>query len=87
MNIKPLWNQVLFRIIKADRTEGGLHLPESAKMERGCKVVEIGDDVKRVKKGDTIIFKSKELANVKDDNGDLTDLYLLPETDIIAIKK
>lgn len=87
MTIIPLRNYVLFEQITSDTTAGGLHLPESAQIQKGSKVISVGQDVKGIKKGDIIIFNSKELANVKMDDGSKSSLFLVPDTDIIAIKK
>ncbi len=79
----PLNDMVLFQQIKKDTTEGGLILPESAQKNHGFKVVDMGDEVKKTKKGDFIAFVPGKPIAMGNEGID-KNLFLIKEEDIIA---
>lgn len=83
MKTKPLANNVLIKIEKADSaTKSGIILTseQDKKLEK-AEVVEIGKDVKLVKKGDIILFKaySPDTINLDDE-----ELSFIKEEEILA---
>ena len=83
MEIKPLGSRVLVEPIEADtKTASGIIIPDSAQEKPlQARVLAIGDDVKEVKKGDTVLyakFTGTELQHQQKD-------YLILEiADILA---
>jgi chaperonin GroES len=64
------------------KTASGLYLPEkSAEKPKTSKVVAIGKEVKEVKVGDRIVYKSYSNTDVKVDG---TEYILVKEEDILA---
>lgn len=62
--IKPLNNNILVEVEKLSKiTEGGLIQEEDQELERG-KVKSIGDEVTKIKKGDTVLFRSYSLESI-----------------------
>ncbi|MDR1033082.1 MAG: co-chaperone GroES [Candidatus Nomurabacteria bacterium] len=57
MSIKPLADRVVAKKIeKQEKTASGLYLGESGEKPSYAEVVEVGPDVKTVKKGDKILY-------------------------------
>lgn len=81
--VKPLGKQVLVECITANKTEGGIHLPDSAKQEKGNRVLAVGDECRKVKKGNIIVFNSTKVALLKMP-GVPENWFLIPEEDILA---
>jgi len=92
--IKPLNNRVLVRRFKAEKTKGGIILPETAQEKpREGEVVATGPGVRdeegnlhplTVKKGDRVLFTSYSGTEIKDPTSD--DEYLiLSEEDILGV--
>jgi chaperonin GroES len=84
--IQPLADYVVAEPEKAEtKTASGFYLPDAAKEKpQTSKVVAIGKEVKSVKTGDRIIYKSYSSTDVKH-NG--TDYVLVKEEDILATVK
>ena len=80
--IKPLNDKVVAKMKKEEsKTVGGLYLPDSAKEKPSTAVIEsVGPDVKCLKAGDEIIFKSYSTTEFE-------NWIILKEEDVIAIVK
>lgn len=84
--IQPMADYVVAKQEEAaSKTASGLYLPDSAKEKpKTSLVVAIGKDVKALKVGDRIVFKSYASTDVKVDK---TDYILVKEEDILATVK
>jgi chaperonin GroES len=84
--IQPLADYVVAEPEKAQsKTASGFYLPEAAKEKpQTSKVVAVGNEVKAVKVGDRILFKSYSSTDVKV-NG--AAYLLVKEEDILATVK
>lgn len=84
--IQPLADYVVAEQEKAEaKTASGLYLPDAAKEKpKIAKVLAAGKDVKLVKVGDRILYKSYSTTEVKIDN---TEYMLVKEEDILATVK
>ena len=69
-----------------EKTKSGIVLPDTAEKEksREGKIIGVASDVKKVKKGDQVLYKEYAGEEVKM-NG--KDLIILEEKDILAIIK
>ena len=85
-NIQPLADYVVAQPEEAEsKTAGGLYLPENAKEKpKTSKVVAVGPDVKGVKVGDRIIYKSYSSTDVK---VGADEYMLVKEEDILETVK
>jgi chaperonin GroES len=84
--IQPLADHVVAQAeaTKA-RTASGLYLPDNAQEKpKTAKVLAIGKDVKHVKVGDKILYKTYSTTEVKIDT---EDYILVKEEDILATVK
>lgn len=84
--LEPLADYVVARPEAAEtKTVSGLYLPDNAaEKPKTAEVVAVGKDIKQVKKGDRIVYKSYSTTEVKLG----TDEYILvKEEDILAIVK
>jgi len=84
--IQPLADYVVAESEEAEaKTASGLYLPEKAQEKpKVAKVRAVGKDVKQVKVGDRIIYKSYSTTDVKVG----TDEYILvKEEDVLATVK
>ncbi len=81
--IQPLADYVVAQTEEAaTKTASGLYLPGGAQEKpKVAKVVAVGKDVKAVKTGDKIIYKSYSQTEVKVDT---TEYLLVKEEDILA---
>jgi chaperonin GroES len=81
--LQPLGDYVVAQADEAEtKTASGLYLPEkSAEKPKTSKVVAIGKEVKEVKVGDRIVYKSYSNTDVKVDG---TEYILVKEEDILA---
>lgn len=81
--IKPLADYVVAQTEEAaTKTASGLYLPGGAQEKpKVAKVVAVGGDVKAVKVGDKIIYKSYSQTEVKVDT---TEYLLVKEEDVLA---
>jgi chaperonin GroES len=69
----------------ATKTASGLYLPDkSAEKPKVAKVLRVGKNVKEIKEGDRIVYKSYSTTDVKVEN---QDYILVKEEDIIATVK
>lgn len=69
----------------ATKTASGIYLPDkAAEKPKVAKVLKVGKDVKSVKAGDRIVYKSYSTTEVKLDN---TEYVLVKEEDILATVK
>ncbi len=92
--IKPLSNRVLVKRSKAEKTKGGILLPETAQEKpKEGEVVAIGPGARdeeghvrplAVKIGDRILFSAYAGTEVKADGGE-SELLILVEDDILAV--
>jgi chaperonin GroES len=84
--IQPLADFVVAQPEKAAaKTASGFYLPEAAKEKpQTSKVVAIGKEVKNIKVGDRILFKSYSSTDVKVGN---EDYVLVKEEDVLATVK
>lgn len=63
--LKPLGKWVLVNVVNAEQKVGGLVLPEIAEKKPSELIVEdIGEEVVRVKKGDSIVFLMQNALRV-----------------------
>ncbi len=81
--LTPLGDRIVATREEAtSRTASGLYLPESAKEKAIAAVVEaVGPDVKEVKKGDRIVYKSYTPTDIKVDQ---KEYIILKEEDVLA---
>lgn len=84
--IQPLADWVVAQAEEAvTKTASGLYLPDkAAEKPKVAKVLRVGKDVKEVKVGDRIVYKSYSTTEVKVDNKEYT---LVKEEDVIATVK
>lgn len=82
--LKPLAAWVVARPEDAvTKTASGLYLPDkAAEKPKTAIVVSVGKDVKEIKKGDRIVFKSYTNTDVKVDD---KEYMMVEEKDVIAI--
>jgi chaperonin GroES len=67
------------------KTASGLYLPDkAAEKPKIAKVVKVGKDVKEIKAGDRIVYKSYSTTEVKIDD---KEYILVKEEDILATVK
>lgn len=86
MLLKPLADRVVLKRVEAlEKTASGIVLPDTAKEkpEQG-EIIEVGKDVKEVKKGDKVLFSKYAPAEVKVDG---KEYLITKEEDILAIVK
>lgn len=86
VNITPLADYVVAQAEEAEaKTASGLYLPDKAQEKpKTAKVVAVGKDVKQVKNGDRILYKSYSTTDVKIG----ADEYILvKEEDVLATVK
>lgn len=81
--LQPLGDYVVAQADEAEtKTASGLYLPEkSAEKPKTSKVVAVGKEVKEVKVGDRIVYKSYSNTDVKVGG---TEYILVKEEDILA---
>ena len=84
--IQPLADYVVAQADEAaTKTASGLYLPDTAtEKTKTEKIVAVGKDVKQVKVGERIIYKSYSTTEVKHDG---VDYILVKEEDILATVK
>ncbi len=67
------------------KTSSGLYLPDNAaEKPKTAKVVAVGKDVKQVKVGDRVVYKSYSTTEVKVDS---KEYILVKEEDVLAVVK
>jgi len=84
--IQPLADYVVAQTEEAaTKTASGLYLPGGAQEKpKVAKVVAVGKDVKSLKVGDKIIYKSYSQTEIKIDT---TEYLLVKEEDVLATVK
>lgn len=55
-SMKPIKTKILVKPISTEKTASGIYLPGSNQKENKGKVVAIGDTVKTIKVGDTVLY-------------------------------
>jgi chaperonin GroES len=86
MNLQPLADRIVMEQLDAEeKTASGIVLPDSAKEKpKMAKVLAVGKEVKEVKTGDTVLYKSYGPDDVKVEGKD----YLIgKEEDLLAVVK
>lgn len=86
VSIKPLADYVVAQQEEAEsKTASGLYLPGNAQEKpKVAKVVAVGKDVKQVKTGDRIIYKSYSTTDIKLGKD---EYILVKEEDVLATVK
>lgn len=86
MNIHPLADRiVLEQLEQEEQTKSGIILPDSAQEKpKMAKVLAVGKEVKEVKEGDVVLYKSYGPDDVKVEN---KDYMIAKEEDILATVK
>lgn len=91
MNLKPLNNRVVLKVIEPEEKEGALIIPDTArKSTNEALVLAVGEgtyhngEIKpvNVKEGDKVIF-NKQLATEIENEGE--KVLIIKDTDILAI--
>ncbi len=84
--IQPLADYVVAQAEEAQsKTASGLYLPDNAKEKpKTAKIVATGKEVKQLKVGDRIIYKSYSPTEIKLDG---TEYILVKEEDVLATVK
>lgn len=84
--IQPLADFIVAQAEEAEtKTASGLYLPENAQEKpKTAQVVAVGKDVKQVKTGDRIIYKSYSTTDVK---LGADEYILVKEEDVLATVK
>lgn len=95
MSIKPMYDNIVIKPIKADeKTAGGIYIANNTTLqahEEG-EVVAIGEGYRvngelvplRVNVGDTVLYRKGVEVATKDENGD--DIVILSEGTVLAIR-
>ncbi|HZT35712.1 MAG TPA: co-chaperone GroES [Nitrososphaera sp.] len=85
-SLQPLGDWVVAEQEEAvTKTASGLYLPDkAAEKPKVAKVLKVGKDVKNVKAGDRIVYKSYSTTDIKLDN---REFVLVKEEDILATVK
>ncbi len=70
MAFKPLMDRVLAELMDVEeKTESGIIIPDTAKEKpQQATVIEVGDDVELVKKGDVVVFEKYAGNEIKIDD-------------------
>lgn len=84
MKFKPLKDRVFVKYsAEAEKTAGGLYIPESAKEKPQKGIIEaVGSEVKEIKVGDTILFDKYSGSKINIDNN---EYLIIKEEDILGI--
>lgn len=84
--LQPLGEYVVAEAEEANtKTASGLYLPDNAaEKPKTAKVLAVGKEVKQVKVGDRIVYKSYSTTEVKIDSD---EFILVKEEDILATVK
>jgi chaperonin GroES len=86
VKIQPLADYVVAQAEEAEKkTASGLYLPEkAAEKPKVAKVLAVGKEVKQVKVGDRILYKSYSTTDVK---VEAEEYILVKEEDVLATVK
>lgn len=82
--LKPLADRIVLKRVEAEqKTASGIVLPESSKEkpEQG-EVIEVGKEVKEIKKGDKVIFSKYAPSEIKINN---EEYLIVKEEDVLAV--
>lgn len=84
MNLQPLADRIIMQQLAAEETtKSGIVLPGSAQEKpKMADVLAVGKDVKEVKAGDQVIYKSYGPDEVKIDG---VDYLIAKEEDVLAL--
>ena len=84
MKFKPLKDRVFVKYTEeGEKTAGGLYIPDSAKEKPQKGLVEaVGQEVKEIKVGNTILFDKYSGSKVNIDNN---EYLIIKEEDILGI--
>lgn len=84
MKFRPLKDRVFVKYTdEAEKTAGGIYIPESAKEKPQKGVIEaVGSEVKEIKVGDIILFDKYSGSKVIIDNN---EYLIIKEEDILGI--
>lgn len=84
MKFKPLKDRVFVSYAEElEKTLGGLYIPDAAKEKpQKGNVEEVGEDVKSLKKGDSILFDKYSGSKIAIDG---KDFLILKEEDVLGI--
>ena len=93
--IKPLGNRVLIKRSKAEKTKGGILLPDSAqeKPKEGT-IIAVGPgkyndngelEAMYIKTGDCVLFSSYAGTEVKSNEGENEEYLILSQDDILGV--
>ena len=84
MKFKPLKDRVFVKYSEeAEKTAGGIYIPESAKEKPQKGVIEaVGAEVKEIKVGDVILFDKYSGSKINIDNN---EYLIIKEEDILGI--
>lgn len=85
MKIKPLKDRIVVKYSEeeAEKTAGGLYVPDVAKEKPQKGVVEsVGSEVKELKAGNTILFDKYTGSKIKLDG---TEYLIIKEEDVLGI--
>jgi chaperonin GroES len=85
-SLQPLGDYVVAQNEEAQtKTASGIYLPDNAQEKpKTAKIIAIGKDVKQVKVGDRIVYKSYSTTEIKIDR---EDYILVKEEDVLATVK
>lgn len=81
---KPLKDRVFVSYTsELEKTAGGLYIPDTAKEKpQSGKVEAVGDEVKQIKAGDTILFDKYSGSKINIDN---VEYLIVKEEDVLGI--
>ncbi len=84
MKLKPLADKIVLEQLKAEeKSAAGIILPSEAQEKpKQAKVLAVGADVKEIKSGDMVLYKSYGPDEVKIDG---TEYLIAKEEDVLAI--
>jgi chaperonin GroES len=84
MKFKPLKDRVFVKYSEeAEKTAGGIYIPESAKEKPQKGVIEaVGSEVKEIKVGNIILFDKYSGSKINIDNN---EYLIIKEEDILGI--
>lgn len=82
--LKPLADKVVIERTEAEtKTASGIVLPDTAKEKPEIgKVIEVGKDVKEIKKGDRVVFGKYSPSEIKIEG---TEFLIVKEEDVLAV--
>ena len=83
MAFKPLMDRVLAELLdKEQKTESGIIIPDTVKEKpQDATIIEVGDEVELVKKGDRVVFERYAGNEIKIDD---KEYVILKEDEILG---